>query len=199
MSYPPPPGQDPNNPYAQQPPQGPPPQPGPGQPGPGGYAYPPQQPAQPQQPAPAFQQPVQGGYPQQPGFTYPNAPMTMPGTVNAVRVIMFIFGGLGVVGSIAQVALSMSSPSPYLPYGVVLLIGVVSFALAVTVILLASRFGTGGNGVRVGTIVYGSIMAVSGLFGLIAIVGVVPLALGVMIIVFMSKDEAQRWFNRQRF
>jgi hypothetical protein len=194
MSYPPP----QNNPYGggnpyQQPPQ----QPGygfPQQPGQGGYAYPP-----PQQPAPAFQQPVQSGYPQQPGFTYPNAPMTMPGTVNAVRIIMFIFGGLGIVGSIAQVAINMSSPVPYLPYGVVLLIGLVSLALAVTVILLAARFGTGGNGVRVGSIVYGSLMAVSGLFGLVAIVGVVPLALGVMIIVFMSKDEAQRWFNRQRF
>lgn len=195
MSYPPP-QNNPyggGNPYQQQPPQ----QPGygfPQQPAQGGYAYPP-----PQQPAPAFQQPVQGGYPQQPGFTYPNAPMTMPGTVNAVRIIMFIFGALGVVGAVAQVAINMSSPTPYLPYGVVLLIGLVSLALAVTVILLAARFGTGGNGVRVGSIVYGSVMAVSGLFGLVAIVGVVPLALGVMIIVFMSKDEAQRWFNRQRF
>jgi uncharacterized RDD family membrane protein YckC len=76
VSYPPPPGQDPNNPYAQQPPQGPPQQPGPGQPGPGGYAYPPQQPAQPQQPA--------YGYPQQPaagGYGYPQQPA--PGTVQA--------------------------------------------------------------------------------------------------------------------
>jgi uncharacterized RDD family membrane protein YckC len=72
VSYPPPPGQDPNNPYAQQPPQQP-------------YGYPQQQPQQPpQQPGYGYpQQPgVPGqqayGYPQQqPG--YPAAPGGQPG------------------------------------------------------------------------------------------------------------------------
>lgn len=194
MSYPPP----QNNPYGggspyrQQPPQ----QPGYGfpqqPPGPGGYAYPPQQ------PAPAFQQPVQSGYPQQPGFTYPNAPMTMPGPVKAVRVVMFLAGGLGLVGAVGLAVSAMNAPVLPLPLGAVLLISVFSLAIALTVLVLASRFATGGNGVRVGSLVYGSMMAVGGLFGLIAIVGVIPLAIGAMIIVFMSRDEAQRWFNRQR-
>ena len=68
MSYPPPPGQDPNNPYAQQPPQ----QPG-GQPG---YGYP-QQPGA--QPGYGYPQQQPGGIPGQPGYGYPQ----QAGTVQA--------------------------------------------------------------------------------------------------------------------
>jgi uncharacterized RDD family membrane protein YckC len=78
VSYPPPPGQDPNNPYAQQPPQQPPQQ--------QAYGYPqqqggfPQQPGQPGQPGYGYpQQPQAGGVPGQPGYGYPQA----PGTVQA--------------------------------------------------------------------------------------------------------------------
>ncbi|MGH3325187.1 MAG: RDD family protein, partial [Streptomyces sp.] len=82
MSYPPPPGsgQNPNNPYAQQPPQQPP------QGGQPGYGYPQQQPPQgqpgygyPQQGAP-YGQPQPGGVPGQPGYGYPQQPA---GTVQA--------------------------------------------------------------------------------------------------------------------
>jgi uncharacterized RDD family membrane protein YckC len=77
VSYPPPPGQDPNNPYAQQPPQQP-------------YGYP-QQPPAGGQPAYGYpQQPPQQpyGYPQQPqqpqpGYGYP--PGMPPGTVQATN------------------------------------------------------------------------------------------------------------------
>ncbi|WP_246530803.1 RDD family protein [Streptomyces bathyalis] len=73
MSYPPPPGQDPNNPYAQQPPQQP----------QQGYGYPQQQGGQPgygypQQPQ-YGQQPQPGGIPGQPGYGYPQ----QAGTVQA--------------------------------------------------------------------------------------------------------------------
>jgi uncharacterized RDD family membrane protein YckC len=68
VSYPPPPGQDPNNPYAQQPPQ----QPG-GQPG---YGYP-QQPGA--QPGYGYPQQQPGGIPGQPGYGYPQ----QAGTVQA--------------------------------------------------------------------------------------------------------------------
>ena len=70
MSYPPPPGQDPNNPYGQQPPQQP-------------YGYPQQQPQAGGQPAYGYPQQSPygqpGGIPGQQGYGYPQA----PGTVQA--------------------------------------------------------------------------------------------------------------------
>lgn len=197
MSYPPPPGQDPNNPYAQPPPQQPGygyPQQGQGQPG---YGYPQQA---------GFQQPVQGGYPQQPGFNYPNAPMQMPGTVNAVRIILFILGGLGILGGIGNFVQASQAEETLggtgladLGAGAMIASGVISLLLSALAIFLASQFNTGGNGIRVGTIVYGSVMAFFGLLTLIVIVGIIPLALGILIIVFMAKQDGAQWFNRQRF
>lgn len=197
MSYPPPPGQDPNNPYAQPPPQQPGygyPQQGQGQPG---YGYPQQA---------GFHQPVQGGYPQQPGFNYPNAPMQMPGTVNAVRIILFILGGLGILGGIGNFVQASQAEETLggtgladLGAGAMIASGVISLLLSALAIFLASQFNTGGNGIRVGTIVYGSVMAFFGLLTLIVIVGIIPLALGILIIVFMAKQDGAQWFNRQRF
>lgn len=197
MSYPPPPGQDPNNPYAQPPPQQaygyPQQQPQGGQPG---YGYPQQG---------GFQQPVQGGYPQQPGFTYPNAPQTMPGTVNAVRIIMFIMGGLGIIGAIAnfynasQVDDTYGSEFASVGSGILIFGGVIGLLFSAAAIFLASQFSNGGNAIRICCIVYGSLMAIGGLFALIVIVGIIPLALGVLIIVFMAKQDGAAWFNRARY
>ena len=69
MSYPPPPGQDPNNPYAQQPPQQP-------------YGYPQQQPGG--QPGYGYPQQQPGGVPGQPGYGYPQT--QQPGYPGAVPV-----------------------------------------------------------------------------------------------------------------
>jgi hypothetical protein len=199
MSYPPP--QNPyegGNPY-QQPPQQPPPQ--------QAYGYPQQQPGQPGYGYPqqgGFQQPVQGGYPQQPGFNYPNAPVTMPGTVNAVRIILFILGGLGLLGAIGnfvQAAMFSANSSEFanLGAGLIVALGVVGLIISAGAIFLATQFNTGGNGVRIWTIVYGSVMALFGLLSLIVIVGIVPLALGILIIVFMAKEDGSQWFNRPRY
>jgi uncharacterized RDD family membrane protein YckC len=67
VSYPPPPGQDPNNPYAQQPPQQP-------------YGYPQQQPGG--QPGYGYPQQQPGGVPGQPGYGYPQT--QQPGYPGAV-------------------------------------------------------------------------------------------------------------------
>ncbi|OEV13594.1 hypothetical protein [Streptomyces nanshensis] len=197
MSYPPPPGQDPNNPYAQPPPQqayGYPQQPQGGQPG---YGYPQQG---------GFQQPVQGGYPQQPGFTYPNAPQTMPGTVNAVRIILFIMGGLGIIGAIYNFVQAATFSDTVgdaefasIGTGVIIAGAVLGLIFSAAAIFLASQFTKGGNAIRICCIVYGSLMALGGLFGLIVIVGIIPLALGVLIIVFMAKQDGAQWFNRARY
>jgi hypothetical protein len=200
MSYPPP--QNPyegGNPY-QRPPQQPPPQQAygypqqPGQPGQPGYGYPQQ----------GFQQPMQAGFPQQPGFNYPNAPVTMPGTVNAVRIILFVMGGLGLLGAIGnfvQAAMFSANSSDFanVGAGLIVAIGVFGLILSAGAIFLATQFNTGGNGVRIWTIVYGSLMALFGLLSLIVIVGIIPLALGILIIVFMAKQDGSQWFNRTRY
>ncbi|GHE34525.1 hypothetical protein CP980_13300 [Streptomyces vinaceus] len=165
---------DPNNPYGQQPPA---PQ---GQPG---YGYPQQAPQG---------VPQQGyGYPQQqgqPGYGYPNqaypagpggysgAQMPMPGGVKAARVILFIVGGLQVLGGIvvllggalfASVFAGSSSSSEYgssasdagaLAGGVIVAAGVFALALALWPILTAAKLGKGRGGVRVSGIIYGSLM-----------------------------------------
>ncbi|SCK28141.1 hypothetical protein [Streptomyces sp. WMMB 322] len=185
-----------------------------------GYGYPqepPQQPVYglpqaPPQPSPTdfpqpspidFPQPAQSGFPRQPGFNYPNAPRTMPGSVNAVRVIMYVFGVLGVLGAIGTFynasqggGESTGGGPAAIDPGLLVAGGVFSLMLSATAIFLASRFDDGGNGVRVGAIVYGSLLAVLGLLTVIIVVGVVPLAVGILIIIFMVKEEGSEWFRR---
>ncbi|MFE3585595.1 hypothetical protein [Streptomyces vinaceus] len=171
---------DPNNPYGQQPPA---PQ---GQPG---YGYPQQAPQG---------VPAQGyGYPQQgqPGYGYPNqaypagpggysgAQTPMPGGVKAARVILFVVGGLQILGGILVLlggalfasALSESSGSSAtdsselagaLATGVAIG-GIVVLGLALWPILTAAKLSKGRGGVRVSGIVYGSLMTLFSAGGLI--------------------------------
>ncbi|MFK0221471.1 hypothetical protein ACIQWN_25180 [Streptomyces vinaceus] len=171
---------DPNNPYGQQPPA---PQ---GQPG---YGYPQQAPQG---------VPAQGyGYPQQgqPGYGYPNqaypagpggysgAQTPMPGGVKAARVILFVVGGLQILGGILVLlggalfasAFSESSGSSAtdsselagaLATGVAIG-GIVVLGLALWPILTAAKLSKGRGGVRVSGIVYGSLMTLFSAGGLI--------------------------------
>ncbi|WP_314171710.1 hypothetical protein [Streptomyces winkii] len=189
MSYPP---QPPNNPYGGR--RYPPPQ--------QGYGYPPQPPGG--QPGYGFQQPVQGGYPQQPGFNYPNAPETMPGTVNTVRVIMLVFAGLGIlaaIGVFVRAAAFNQLSGGFAGIGTGVLMGFAVFWLLVNVgaIYLASQFGNARSSVRIWSILYGVLLVLVGLLTLIGVVGMVPLALGILIIVFLAKQEGSQWFTRGRY
>ncbi|MFR9676252.1 hypothetical protein [Streptomyces sp. TR06-5] len=198
MTYPPQPGQDPNNPYAQ--PQG---QPGYGYPQQQGYGYPQQQGGLPQYGGPAEGYPMGGGY---------GMPMAMPGGVKAARVLLYVQGGLGLLGSILILVFaamlggsgsdSGSSAVEADLYssvgaGVLALFAVFSLVLAVFGIVLATKFANGGNGVRIGAIVYGSIVIALGLFTLPG--GILSLVLGVLVVVFVAKSDGNAWFNRPRY
>lgn len=183
---------DPNNPYGQQP-QGQQP----------GYGY-----------------PQQG---QQPGYGYPAAPpvspygapgygvpMEMPGGVKAARVILWVLSGLQLIGavfifigaaaikSVDTSDLSSSDAETFssLGQGLLVFVGVLALIFAALSMFLAARFKSGGNGVRVGTIVYGAFLALSGVFSLPA--GILSLALAVLVIVFVAKSDGAAWFQRQR-
>ncbi|MFD8706396.1 hypothetical protein ACFV1W_27955 [Kitasatospora sp. NPDC059648] len=200
MSYPP----DPNNPY--------------GQPPAPGYGYPQQAPP----PAPGY------GYPQPvaPAYGYaPAVPQVMPGLVMTTRVLLFIIGGVQVIlaafcliaAAVANDAVNKTSTSSddfissigHAAMGILLVIGVV-WALAATLsITLGAKFGKGGNGVRITTIVYASIASLFGLLDLIGgintkitvnvIVGLIWIAICVIWITAMCVRDGVNWFNRPRY
>jgi hypothetical protein len=192
MSYPSQPGPDPNNPYAQQPQQP-------------GYGHPQQD----------------GGLPSYGGGADPaygaaghGAPTTMPGSVNAARIMLYVTGGLSAVGAvlmfIAAAAIGSIADDPELQgdanldmlsdlgTGLLAGMGVVYLLFAVGGILLAVKCAKGTNGVRIGAIVYGALVAVVGLLNIASIVSLVFVVLGVLIAVFVGKADGKAWFNRAR-
>lgn len=190
MSYPPQPGQDPNNPYAQQPPQQQQP----------GYGYPPQKGGLPGYGGPA----EAAGY---------GAPTSMPGTLNAARIMLYVIGGLSAVGAvltlIAAAALGSIADDPNLQgeanldmyqdlgTGLIALIGVVYLGFAVGGFVLALKFSKGGNGVRTGAIVYGALTIVVGLIAFP--VGLIFVIMAGVIIAFVVNADGKAWFNRPRY
>ncbi|WP_324789067.1 hypothetical protein [Streptomyces sp. H51] len=200
--YGPPPGQQPGYPQGQQPgyPQGQ--QPGypQGQPG---YGYPQQQP-------PGY------GYPAAPApQPYGGAPMmtTMPGTVSAARILLWVIVALQLLG-VALFAFSAATIQAakngsldneaafeqLKNYSTGALWGFTVFALAwgVFALLLAVKFNTGGNGVRVAAMIFGIITAVLGIYPFI-IVGLIHTVLGILIAVFVGNANGNAWFNRARY
>ncbi|WP_432141471.1 hypothetical protein [Streptomyces sp. bgisy084] len=173
------------------------------------YGYP-QQPPQPQQPM----APYGGGYPggPMPGMQ-PQYPTVMPGGVKAARVLLFVLSGLNLIGLVLAVmglgGVSRASHEATLDtaadnitamnVGKGLLIAVIVIIVIFTVgaITLALQFANGGNGVRVGTIVFGVANIILSLCTFP--IGLVHTVLGVLVLVFVAKDEGNAWFNRPRY
>ncbi|MDN3271001.1 proline-rich domain-containing protein [Streptomyces sp. MA15] len=188
---------DPNNPYGA--PQGQPPGYGyPQQPGQPGYGYPSAPPVQP--------------------YGHPGGPVSMPGSVKAARVMLFVLGGLQALGGLLMVVASgwfaeqledilADDPSftaedvdnvSSVGAGVMIVFGVIVLAFAAWAILTAAKFGTGRGGTRVSAIIYASVVT---LFSVISLLGanifaLVSLVLGILIIVFCANRNGSYWFNR---
>ncbi|MFJ1973268.1 hypothetical protein ACIO93_31885 [Streptomyces sp. NPDC087903] len=184
---------DPNNPYGA--PQG----------QQQGYGYPQQQPQ-----APGY------GYPQAPPVHYgmPAGPTTMPGTVSAARVMLWVIAGLQILG-VALFAFAAASVNAaknddelkdnanfqqLADYSSGMLWGLTIFAVAWTVftIVLAVKFNSGGNGVRITTLVYGIITAILGIYPFV-VVGLIHTVLAILIAVFVGNSNGAAWFNRPRY
>ncbi|WP_329040120.1 hypothetical protein OHT61_19880 [Streptomyces sp. NBC_00178] len=189
---------DPNNPYGQQ-----------QQGGQQGYGYPQQTPQG---------VPQQGyGYPQAPpvpgGYGFPGAPTEMPGSVKSARVMLYVIAGLQVIGAIifaiAAAAVNAAKNDATLKddvqfqqladYSGGALWGFVVFAVlwGVFAVVLAAKFGKGGNGLRITTIVFGVITAILGLYPFL-VIGLAHTVLAILIIVFVAKADGGAWFNRGR-
>ncbi|WP_340376720.1 hypothetical protein U5640_17460 [Streptomyces sp. SS7] len=199
---------DPNNPYGppQQPPGQPPQQPGypsyPTAPQPG-YGY------------PTAPQPGQG-YPQAPpvpqGYGYPlQMPMQMPGLVTTARVLLFILSGFqflaAVIFGILVAVASSAENDTGLVSGVVAAVAVLMLALGGLSVFLGVKMRNGRGGIRIGTMIYASLMILGSLVNIGqglsqtaaagALGGIVSLAFGITILVAMIKGGA--WFNRPRY
>ncbi|ALC21376.1 hypothetical protein ACH46N_21115 [Streptomyces pristinaespiralis] len=170
---------DPNNPYSQQP----------------GYGYPQAPPVQPY------------------GGGFPTGPQEMPGGVKAARVMLYIIAGFQLIGTIlfalSAVAIGKAKDDPALrddvqfqdlaeySSGVLWLLTLLVLAWGVFAIVLAVKFGSGGNGIRIAAMVFGIITAILGIYPFI-LVGLVHTVLAILVTVFVGKSDGGAWFNRQR-
>ncbi|MGW3745259.1 hypothetical protein ACWD62_32910 [Streptomyces sp. NPDC005146] len=190
---------DPNNPYGQQPG---------GQPG---YGYPEQAPqGVPQQ---GYGYPAAPPVPQFGAAGFGGGPLEMPGGVKAARVMLYVIGGLQLIGAIlfvlSAVAVNAAKNDPTLQEdvkfqqladysgGALWGLSVLVLLWGVLAVFLAVKFGKGGNGIRITAIVFGSITALLGIYPFI-VVGLVHTVLAILVIVFVARADGSAWFNRQQ-
>ncbi|MEV0257453.1 hypothetical protein AB0H82_24750 [Streptomyces sp. NPDC050732] len=132
------------------------------------------------------------GYGYGPGYgPGPMAPQSMPGVVRAAQIVIWVLGGLTVIGSILLIALSDPETG--------------GAALGVNICLLvaaglAFRFNTAGNGIRVTCIVLMSVQILFGLGGAAAgnPGGLLPLLGSIATVILLSQGAAGAWFKRPR-
>ncbi|MEU3658448.1 hypothetical protein AB0E77_01575 [Streptomyces sp. NPDC032940] len=211
---------DPNNPYGPPPAQPPaPPQPG--------YGFPQQPPAAPQQGYGFPQQPMYPGYP----GGNPMLPQSMPGLLVTARVFLFIISAVqilvglfylylaAIANDVSDAAddLSSSSDDPFsaisdggdIATGALVILALIALGLAALSITLGVKFGRGGQGVRITTVVYGALGTIVGLILLfvgldsgLASAIIFPLiwvAFGAIITAAPVVSSGTAWFARPRY
>lgn len=169
-------------------------------------------------PPPGAGQPQQSGtpsYPQSSGIPaaapYAGgpapAPTVIPGKTKTARILMFVAGGLLALVSLLNLVMILSDPDEFektakdsagveVASGVYVTLFAIFLVFAAVGIFLATRFGTDGNGVRVGSLAWASVGIVVGLLSLP--LGAVTLVLSVLTIVFLANSESVAWFKRPR-
>ncbi|GGR38189.1 hypothetical protein [Streptomyces roseolus] len=208
---------EPNNPYGQ-PPQGQ--QPGygypqapQGVPQQGNYGYPAAPPVSPY-----------GAYPGGPGMV----PQSMPGLLTTARVFLYLISAVQIVlgliyvyvASIASDASDLASDygsgsdNPFedigdFAAGAAIALALVFLGLAALSITLAVKFGSGGQGVRITTVIYGALGTIVGAIGLfigldsgLATAVIFPLiwvTFGVIITLAPVVPSGTAWFSRPRY
>ncbi|OII63208.1 hypothetical protein BJP40_03045 [Streptomyces sp. CC53] len=165
-----------------------------------------------QQPQPGY------GYPQAPGQFggpggYPAAPLQMPGGVKAAQVMMWVIAGLQLLGvallgfGVAAINSVKDDPEAQqiegfnelmdMGTGVVYALIVVAVLYMAASVAMALQCGKGGNGARIGIIVYASIGLVLSIYPFFPL-SLVHLVLLILVIVFVAKRDGAAWFQRPR-
>jgi len=129
-------------------------------------------------------------------------------------VMLFVIGGLQVIGAVVAglfaVGIDEIKDDPEfrndadfqslvndLSGGVLMTVTLLILAWGVFAIVLGARFGAGGNGIRVTTMVFGIITAILGLYPFL-VIGLVHTVLAILITVFVGKSDGGAWFSRPR-
>ncbi|MFI0505009.1 hypothetical protein ACH3WN_19540 [Streptomyces albogriseolus] len=182
----------------------PPPQQPPGTPGP--YGPPPAQPPYGQSYAqPYGQSYAQPGTPSpygqpspyaQPPYAQPHGwsaavPAAMPGPVRAAQIVIFATFGIGVLLT-ALVAAGAGAEASGRFFS--------TYLMPAVLFVLAFRFPTAGNGVRVASIVLACLQILFALSGTAQGIplGILPLGTGVAVLVLLCREPSKQWFRRQR-
>ncbi|MBH1935962.1 hypothetical protein I5Q34_17085 [Streptomyces sp. AV19] len=157
-----------------------------------------------------------GAYPQQGGYSgMPPVPAEMPGVTKAARIFMWIIavshlaiaGIYGValaafndvVKNSDDTSVDMDKVADF-GKGLIGFLVALAAVFAVIGIILALRYAKGGNGVRVGSIVYASFAIISGIVNIGAWgLGLVVFILAILTIVFCAKRASAEWFQRPRY
>lgn len=174
--------------------------------------------------------------PMPPSFGHVQRPGDVPGSFNmpqrvkAARIVLFLLASILIILGLAALAQADAAQSSLDPYRgasglmgsavyeaeqdaaaqmVVAQAGLLQGGLyAVIALILAARFGKGGNALRIGTIVYGAWHCAVGTFTLgltasiapatIIMAALVELAAGVLLIIFLAQKDSVTWFSRPR-
>ncbi|KES03863.1 hypothetical protein BU52_28225 [Streptomyces toyocaensis] len=121
----------------------------------------------------------------------PPPPLTMPGPVRAAQIVIFATFGLGVLLTVlVGVTVGAESAGRFFA----------TYLMTVALFVLAFRYPTAGNGVRVASIVLASVQI---LFALSATaqgvpLGILPLGTAVAVVVLLGQGSAGQWFRRPR-
>ncbi|WP_159072599.1 hypothetical protein [Streptomyces formicae] len=126
------------------------------------------------------------------GYGYgPVPPQQMPGVVRAAQIVLWVLGGLVVLGTIGLIFTVNPETA--------------GAALGVNLCLLVSagmafRYGTAGNGIRVTCIVLMSVQIAFALGGAASgnPAGLLPLLAAIAVVVLLSQGAAGAWFKRPR-
>ncbi|MFF4866794.1 hypothetical protein ACFY3J_34900 [Streptomyces sp. NPDC001231] len=169
------------------------------------------------------------GYVQQPG--YASGSPDMPQRVKTARIVLFLLAGFLIILGLAALAQAEAAQSSLDPYSeswwsnapaveeaeqkaaaqmLVAQVGMIWATIyAALALVLAARFGKGGNALRICTIVYGAWLCVVGTFALgltasaapatMVMASLAELAAGVLLIVFMAQKDGVAWFSRPRY
>ncbi|HZG02019.1 MAG TPA: hypothetical protein VE546_00355 [Streptomyces sp.] len=136
-----------------------------------------------------------------PGGSPPGA---MPGKVNSSRLIFLIAGGLQALFSLLAIVTFAAAQNEledvYGDLGVGTGVYYTLFTLflihAIVGIALAVKFPQGGNGLRIGAVVWAAVLILIGLLALP--LGLLWVALGIVCLVLLSSAESAGWFHRPR-
>ncbi|MFG3004736.1 hypothetical protein [Streptomyces calvus] len=156
------------------------------------YAPPHPDPSWPQyqpQPQPPYPSPYASPSPYPPQFQA--QPPAMPGPVRAAQIVIFATTGLAVLLTVlVAVAAGAEASGRFFA----------TYLMSAVLCVLAFRYPTAGNGVRVTSLVLASVQI---LFALGATargvpLGILPLGSAVAVVVLLSQGSAGQWFRRHR-